>query len=45
MVDELNKDYIRLAWVKGMPTKDIMVRHVLKNAFVPMIAYIPLRCC
>ena len=41
MVDELNKDYIRLARVKGMPTKDIMVRHVLKNAFVPMIAYIP----
>lgn len=26
MVDELNKDYIRLAWVKGMPTKDIMVK-------------------
>ena len=41
MVDELNKDYLRLCRVKGMPTKDIMVRHVLKNAFVPMIAYIP----
>ena len=38
MVDELNKDYIRLAWVKGMPTKDIMVRHGLKNAFVTRIA-------
>ena len=41
MVDELTKDYIRLARVKGMPTKDIMVKHVLKNAFVPLIAYIP----
>lgn len=41
MVDELNKDYLRLCRVKGMPTKDIMIRHVLKNAFVPLIAYIP----
>lgn len=24
-----------------MPTKDIMIKHVLKNAFVPLIAYIP----
>ena len=41
MVDELNKDYLRLCRVKGMPTKDIMITHVLKNAFVPLIAYIP----
>ena len=41
MVDELNKDYIRLARVKGMTSRDIMFKHVLKNAFVPMIAYIP----
>lgn len=41
MVDELNKDYIRLARVKGMSSRSIMLKHVLKNAFVPMIAYIP----
>lgn len=41
MVDELNKDYLRLCRIKGMPTRDIMVKHVLKNAFVPLIAYIP----
>ena len=41
MVDELNKDYIRLARIKGMSSKDIMVKHVLKNAFVPLIAYVP----
>lgn len=41
MVDELNKDYIRLARVKGMSSRNIMLKHVLKNAFVPMIAYIP----
>lgn len=41
MVDELNKDYIRLARVKGMSSKEIMVKHVFKNAFVPLVQYIP----
>ena len=41
MVDELNKDYLRLCRVKGMPTKDIMIKHVLKNAFVPLAQYTP----
>jgi len=41
MVDELNKDYIKLARIKGMAFKDIMVKHVLKNAFVPLVQYIP----
>lgn len=41
MVDEINKDYIKLARVKGMSTKTIMVRHVLRNAFVPLAQYIP----
>lgn len=41
MVDELNKDYIKLARVKGMSSKQIMVRHVFKNAFVPLVQYIP----
>lgn len=41
MVDELNKDYIRLARLKGMSTKSVMYKHVLKNAFVPMAQYLP----
>lgn len=41
MVDELNKDYIRLAKLKGMSTKSVMYKHVLKNAFVPMAQYLP----
>ena len=41
MVDELNKDYIRLAKIKGMSSKNIMVKHVFKNAFVPLVQYIP----
>jgi len=41
MVDELNKDYIKLARAKGLPEKLIMVRHVMRNAFVPMAQYLP----
>ena len=41
MVDEMNKDYVRLARAKGVSSQRIMMRHVLRNAFVPMIQYIP----
>jgi oligopeptide transport system permease protein len=41
MVDELNKDYIRLAKLKGLSTRSIMFRHVLRNAFVPLAQYLP----
>lgn len=41
MIDELTKDYIKLARVKGMSTKKIMMKHVLRNAFVPLVQYLP----
>ena len=41
MVDEMNKDYVKLARAKGLSNKKISVGHVFRNAFVPMIQYIP----
>ncbi len=41
MVDEANKDYVRLARAKGASGNTIMFRHVFRNAFVPMVQYIP----
>lgn len=41
MVDEINKDYVRLARAKGLTQGEIMRRHVFRNAFVPMVQYIP----
>ena len=41
MVDESNKDYIRLARAKGVPNSKISFRHVFRNAFVPLVQYIP----
>ena len=41
MVDEANKDYIRLARAKGVPSARISFSHVFRNAFVPLVQYIP----
>ncbi len=41
MVDELNKDYIKLARAKGLSQSTIMVKHVMRNAYVPMAQYLP----
>ena len=41
MIDEINKDYIKLARIKGLSTQKIMVNHVLRNAFVPLAQYLP----
>ena len=41
MVDELNKDYIKLAKIKGMKSSSIMFKHVLRNAFVPIAQNLP----
>ena len=41
MVDEQNKDYIKLARAKGVPEKRIWFRHVFRNSVVPMVQLIP----
>lgn len=41
MIDEINKDYIKLARIKGFSTPQIMYKHVLRNAIVPLVNYIP----
>ncbi|MBC8588733.1 ABC transporter permease [Paratissierella segnis] len=41
MLDEINKDYVKLARAKGLKNSSIMLKHVLRNAFVPMAQYLP----
>lgn len=41
MVDEMNKDYIKLARAKGVPNSAIWFRHVFRNSVVPMVNLIP----
>ena len=42
MVDELNRDYVKLARAKGLSNTKIMFRHVIRNAFVPVTQYLPM---
>ncbi len=41
MVDEINKDYVKLATAKGVSGNKVFFKHVFRNAFVPMIQYLP----
>lgn len=41
MVDESNKDYVKLAKAKGMSENSVMFKHIFRNAFVPLAQYIP----
>lgn len=41
MVDESNKDYVRLARAKGLSSGQISFRHTFRNAVVPLIQYLP----
>ena len=37
VIEVMQQDYIRTAWAKGLSEKVIIVRHVLKNALLPVV--------
>jgi peptide/nickel transport system permease protein len=37
MLEVIQQDYIRTAWSKGLSEKMVIIRHALKNAFIPVI--------
>lgn len=41
MLDQMTKEYISFARAKGLSNKKLMVRHVVRNAFVPIAQYLP----
>jgi len=42
-LEVLRQDYVRTAWAKGLKEKVIVIRHVMKNAMIPVITIIGLR--
>ena len=40
MLEVMRQDYVRTAWSKGLAERTIIVRHGLKNAFIPVITII-----
>lgn len=39
MLDVLGQDYIRTAKAKGVPQKNIIFKHALKNSLIPVLTY------
>ena len=37
MLEVLRQDYIRTAWAKGLAERTVLIRHAVKNAFIPVI--------
>ena len=40
MLEVLRQDYIRTAWAKGLSERTVLIRHAVKNAFIPVITVI-----
>ncbi len=39
-LDEINQDYVRTARAKGVPERTVMLKHVLRNAMIPILTNI-----
>lgn len=42
MLDEMRNDYVRTAFAKGLTTRKVLFKHVLKNAMIPIITQVVL---
>ena len=42
MLDEMQRDYVRTAFAKGLTRRRVLFKHVLKNAMVPIITRVTL---
>ena len=43
MLEVLRQDYIRTAWAKGLRERLVILRHVLKNALIPVVTLVGLQ--
>jgi peptide/nickel transport system permease protein len=41
-IDVLASDYVRAAWLKGLPPRTVLLRHVLRNALLPVVTIVAL---
>lgn len=40
LADVMSSDYIRTARAKGLPMRDVVLRHALKVAFLPVLSFL-----
>jgi len=44
MIEQLGADYVRTARAKGVPEYKVILKHALKNAFLPVLSYLGPAC-
>ncbi len=42
VIEQINLDYVRTAYAKGLSSGQVMIRHVLRNALIPVVTLIAL---
>lgn len=42
MLEQLNQNYVRTAYAKGLPNLLVIIRHVLRNALIPVVTLVAL---
>ena len=42
MLEVLRQDYVRTAWAKGLAQRNVILRHALRNALIPVITVVTL---
>ncbi len=42
MLDSLNADYVRTARAKGVPRRNVVMKHALRNALIPFVTVVAL---
>ncbi|VAX41876.1 Oligopeptide transport system permease protein OppB (TC 3.A.1.5.1), partial [hydrothermal vent metagenome] len=40
MIEQLGSDYVRTARAKGVSERAVLLKHALKNAFLPVLSYL-----
>jgi peptide/nickel transport system permease protein len=40
MLEVLRQDYVRTAWAKGLKERTVIMRHAIKNAFIPVVSLV-----
>ncbi len=44
MIEQMSADYVRTARAKGLPERTVILKHALKNAFLPVLSYLGPAC-
>jgi peptide/nickel transport system permease protein len=42
VLEQINRDYVRTAWAKGLAYRVVVLRHIMRNALIPVVTLVAL---